>query len=165
MFTPEGIDLRWYKKFAPEVGVSWLAVPMLDLVEGTKIHVVRNPCDTITSMLGMRWPGKSTPFARYAKRHWVRRGDNDLEEAAFFWKDWTEMAVDKCDLTVHIEGLEEETLWSLVMDRQPDPIATPVNRKLNSHRKDTPQVTWDQLPQEVGDWAKQLGYEEETWER
>jgi hypothetical protein len=174
----------WHVTFAEERAdtcrwgdSSWLAVPYLeDLPPSTRVvHVVRNPVDSINSIIGtgqLDWPHDYRAFIAH---HW--RGNRDWWPAELsqpgqeFWRDWN--ARIECSGRVHarvkLEAIADE-IEALVSAIDPDRVIDPkvldaattrLTRDINArpHLHGCPVVTLDSLDDRTRVQAQRYGYD------
>jgi len=78
-----------------EPEVSWLAAP--HLAGHTAIHLVRDPWDTVASIVARAFLRPDNVYGRYAYRY-VRTWDPWL-----FWLRWTAMVAEQAQATIRLE--------------------------------------------------------------
>lgn len=158
---------------------SWMAAPFIHkLPSGTMIlHQVRNPCDTIASMVGMthfnHWDRALDEYHIFM-REWVTldgRGVDPIQLAARFWYCW-HVAIEADGQRIgwpwyvryrvetpnipaiyyqEITGHQPVTHWI----RKSREIPVDFNSKRGRTK---PTVTMDMLPTRVVDLARRYGY-------
>jgi len=101
---------------------SWLAVPFLDCLTGVKVvHLVRNPKDTINSMVNCRlFERPGFPYARWL-RHYLPSVD-DYEEvadkAAHWYIEWNKCIEPFADVFHRVEDDAQLLLQKLSIDHE-----------------------------------------------
>lgn len=92
---------------------SWLAVPSLrDYMDITRIHIVRNPLKTISSMLHMNILGDdvigSDIYCLYKVRNLPEIMQwSGLDRYIFFWSVWNNVAEKECEKTFKLENISK----------------------------------------------------------
>lgn len=163
---------------------SWLAVPFIkDLPAGTIVlHQIRNPWDTIASIVGMGWYAWDhsifgPEYRMFAAEHMIGRmpGDpprvfSEVRRAAHFWMVWHKMielyAIARADLTYVRYQVESpvaaEAMYRAITGKEPDVAlvtkAREVDRKYNSRDIVKPDVRSGKLQPQVVELANRYGY-------
>lgn len=94
---------------------SWLALPDIEAGtwSGPVVHVVRNPVDTVASLLRTSFFGAivETPYPAFALQHCEAARDalpvGTITAAVEFWADWNARCAAVANLTVRIEDLSD----------------------------------------------------------
>src|SRR5262245_52976939 len=156
---------------------SWLAVPYLgDLPTVTRvIHVVRDPVDSINSIIGtgqLDWPHDYRTFIAH---HW--HGDRDwwprelTDPGERFWLDWNARieASGRVDLRVQLEGVcdELDALFDVIDPHgtvehpSSSDIARRVSPRTNTrpHLESCPLVARNDLDERTVALAREYGYD------
>ena len=125
------------------------------------VHQVRHPLDVVRSW----WPIRNNVWS------WARElvspppGLSDLEERAYYWLRWNQLAERFASYTYRLEALDSEyPRWAKELQLEPNPgLLTVVPRDVNGRRAHKiPRVEWDdfrpELRTEVAAAAERYGY-------
>jgi hypothetical protein len=98
-------DRRAYRS-APANDVSLFAAPFLADAGVASIHLVRDPVDTVNSLLHLRLPLSCSHELCEFIRYWIEpEGDSDEEQWADYWIKWNALCARAASVTVRVEAL------------------------------------------------------------
>lgn len=141
-----------------EVSVSGFLTPYLEDLEREGVPVVnlvRNPVGVVNSCMSF-----------FGGRLWTDYREDALY-VANVWMDWTQKMADYSKYLVRLEDLTQEPeVLAYVMQREgielddgeSGRVAAQAERRASKPLPDVPLITAKDLPQNVLDWAKRLGY-------
>lgn len=130
LFTRSGLDAgheRWWnaglgqRRHGLDVDVSWLALPELETEQwsGPTIHLIRNPLDTVRSLVRTKFfhpVSAQAPFPRFARKHCPAAAEHarPVEAAVAWWLDWNARCAAVADATVRVEDLTNPVTLKVV---------------------------------------------------
>lgn len=99
----EGIETSWFA--APYVAEAMSQDPKLRVV-----HLVRNPCDVVRSMVGFGFFSRGPSCKRLAfVRRYIDPDRDELQDAVNYWYRWNLMLELNTDTRILVETLTPET--------------------------------------------------------
>jgi hypothetical protein len=168
MFTLEGKQANPFLRG----DASWMAPPFLDRFVGYVLHVVRDPVDTVASLVGTGWFGDDDSAERtFILEHapGVFEFPSPLERAMAFCVLWNRRIDEFAHKRVRVEDVTGGDLVDLVRYAGAHHAQWEIQARLDEVEKDFnssehPSLTWSDLPDgdlkaELERMGKEYGYD------
>lgn len=128
---------------------SWMAPPHLDRFTGYVLHVVRNPLDTINSLIGSHFFDTNKEFIQ-AHAPTVLTYETNVERAMAWYVEWNRRIEPYAHMRIQVETVTGQELVDVVRyagaHHAPWEIQTYIEQVPHTNTGDPTELLWNDLP-------------------